>query len=258
MIDLHCHIIPGVDDGPASLEETQAMLAMAAADGIEAISATPHCDLRYPYDPERCRAELARIQRSCPGVPRLHLGCELHLTPENIDRVLKTPVDFTLNGGDCLLVELPDRITPAALDAAFSAFQDSGLRTVIAHPERNLYLQKNPRHVRALVESGCYFQITAQSLAGAFGAPAERFARAFLKERLVHFIATDSHGPERRRPLLSRAFTETERRWGQATAKLLCVANPRAALESGPIQHMGAGSKLFFSLFRTSYGLANQ
>jgi protein-tyrosine phosphatase len=228
------------------MEETAAMLEQAASDGITAMVATPHFDFRYRFDPEHCRAQLDRIREECPRRPRLHLGCELHFTPENIAQVREAPAKFTLNGGDCVLVEFPDT-TAGNFEPGLEALLNCGVRPVIAHPERTASILRRPEYAKRLVEMGCYLQLTARSLAGAFGPGPERMAAGLLKQKLVHFIASDSHGAERRRPILSRVYQEIVRRFDESTARLLLVENPRAALESAAVKAMTSRKVFFFA-----------
>ena len=106
MIDIHCHILADVDDGPKSRDVSEAMCRMAAADGIEHIVATPHANERYPYDRKFLNAELAQLQQRVGTAPRLSLGCDFHLSYENFQQVLRTPELYTIDGGHYLLVEL--------------------------------------------------------------------------------------------------------------------------------------------------------
>jgi protein-tyrosine phosphatase len=239
MIDIHTHILPEIDDGAASLEETQQMMALAAEDGITEMVATPHCDSRFEFDSERCGEKLRGIRRACAEFPQLYLGCELHLTFENVERVLARPRNYTLNGRDCLLVELPDWSTAAGVETGLKACHRRGLRTVIAHPERNLSVQRNPDILTRLLELGCYFQVTAQSLFGVFGTAAQRSATRMLKQHQVHFVASDCHGARQRKPLLRGAYREIARDWGTPAADLLFILNPRSAVHGQPIQWMG-------------------
>lgn len=218
------------------------MLALARADGITDMVATPHSDLRYSFDPVRCRTALHQLRIACPEAPRIHLGCELHLAPENIERVLRSPAQFTLNGGDCLLLELPRETAPQMFEPGVCALLDRGLRLVIAHPERNPSLQRNRSYLLHLSRLGCYFQLTAQSLNGTFGPAAQSLAHDLLQRRFVHIVASDSHGIEHRRPLLAFAFDEVARRLNQASARLLFVDNPCAALASQPLLPLPAST----------------
>lgn len=214
------------------------MMALAAEDGITDIVATPHFDFRFDFDPDRCHEKLKCVRMACPHSPRLYLGCEMHLSVENLERVLARPQQYTLNSGDCLLVELPDRFPATAVEAGLKACRRAGLRTVIAHPERNPCLQRNPSLPAHLAEFGCYFQVTAQSLSGAFGTAAKKSATRMLQQRLVHFVASDCHGIEWRRPLLRKAYDAIAAEFGDSAADLLFVRNPRCALQSQAIELM--------------------
>lgn len=254
MTDLHSHILPGVDDGAQTTEESLQMLDLAAEGGTRAIVATPHSDLRYRFDPERCRDLIELLREQRPAGPRLYLGCEVHLTPENIAKVLARPALYTLKGGDCLLLELPERIMPAMAAPAIGALLDAGLRVIIAHPERNSYIQHQRSYADWLVERGCFLQITGQSLNGGFGPAASSTAVHLLRRRLAHFIASDTHGATRRRPGLSRVFHTISKMHGERAARALFLENPEAALTGSPICRMPAAEGFFAFLFsRTSH-----
>jgi protein-tyrosine phosphatase len=253
VIDIHCHIVPGVDDGAQNAEEAGQMLQLARESNTKAMVATPHCDLRYQFDAEECRERLALLQEQHPSGPRLYLGCEVHLTPENIAAVQDKPSNFTSDGGDCILLELPDRMLPSMADPAISALLDSGLRVIIAHPERNPYIQHQMSYADRLVESGCYLQLTARSLSGGFGPAALSTANYILKRRISHFIASDAHGATARRPGLANVFDSIMRSFGEPVARTLLVDNPEATLSGSAIQPMPAAPGWLSSLFsRTS------
>lgn len=255
MIDIHSHFLPGVDDGARTLEESGKMLALAVEGGTRAIVATPHCDLRYRFDPEQCWQLAASLRELHPAGPRLYLGCELHLTPENLANSIAKPGAYSLNAGDCILLELPDLATPAIVNPAVEAFADSGLRVVIAHPERNQCIQRHMAYADQLVERGCYLQLSARSLNGGFGPAAEAAASYLLRRRLAHFIASDAHGATYRRPGLSAAFELVSKLYGEPAARILLIENPQAALSSLAIRHMPSAPGWLNSLFsHTSHG----
>jgi protein-tyrosine phosphatase len=252
MIDIHAHILPGIDDGASDFDEAVQMLELAREAGTTAIVATPHADLRYRFDAARSKDLLEALTERCPAGPRLYSGSEVHLTPENMVDVLRRPAAYTLNGGDCILLELPDRLVPSMVDPAIDAFSDAGLRTIIAHPERNPYLQQNFSYAERLVDRGCYLQLTARSLSGGFGPASADAASQLLSRRLAHFVASDAHGAIRRKPGLSIAFATVAEAYGMHAAHTLLVANPEAALECRPIQRLPAAPKWFSSLFSRS------
>lgn len=248
MIDLHCHILPGVDDGPRDAADSGRMLDLARCSGTTTIVATPHADLRYRFDPLRCRELLIELQALHPA-PRLCPGCEVHLTPENIAKVLADPSAFTLNGGDCLLLELPDRMLPDMVEPAIEALMHAGLRVILAHPERNSYIQHAPSYSEHLVDAGCFLQLTGRSLSGSFGHAATVTANYILKRRLAHCIASDAHGSTIRRPGLTSAFARVTQGYGEPAAKMLMIDNPDAALHSASISSMPNSHGWIASLF---------
>ena len=249
MIDIHCHIVPGVDDGPTDVEESSEMLRLASESGTKTMVATPHCDLRYRFDAERCHGWLARLREIHPAGPRLYLGCEVHLTPENIAAVLDQPSRFTSGGGDCVLLELPDLILPSMVDPAIAALINSGLRVIIAHPERNHYIQHQPTYADRLVEGGCYLQLTARSLSAGFGSGALISANYMLKRRIAHFVASDAHGVTARKPGLAGVYAYLANKYGEMVARMLLIDNPEASLKGSAIQRMPASPGLLSSLF---------
>ncbi len=254
MTDIHSHILPGVDDGAQTLEESSAMLDLADGAGTRAMVATPHADLRYRFRPDHCRELLDRLADRHPDGPRLYLGCELHLTPENITRVIEKPGLYSLNGRGCILLELPDRIMPDLAGNAIEALIDSGLRVIIAHPERNPYIQHRLSYLDRLTEMGCYLQLTARSLSGGFGLAATSAGNYILRRRLAHFIATDAHGATYRKPILRVAFERVSKTYGEESAHLLFADNPEAALSGAIIRQMPPGPGWLTSLFtRTSH-----
>jgi protein-tyrosine phosphatase len=218
MIDIHSHILPGVDDGAPSVEQSGRMLDLAVEGGTTAMVATPHDDLRYRFDAQRASELLAELQERSRA-PRLYLGSEVHLTPENIVKVTQNPATFTLNGGDCLLLELPDRILPSIVEPAIEALAHVGLRVILAHPERNAYIQQVPSYSDRLVDKGCFLQLTSRSLLGLFGAHAASTAKYILRRRLAHFIASDAHGTTSRRPGLTTVFHMVANSFGRPPPK---------------------------------------
>lgn len=242
MIDIHTHVLPGVDDGAPDLLQAEAMLAMAAESGTDVMIATPHWDLRYQFDAERCADLVEQLRARMKSKLRLMLGCEVHLTPEHLFAVLRHPSLYSLGGSDCVLVEFPNTAT-VTVKPALEALLSAGLRPIVAHPERYCYIQSHRDFATDLVEMGCYLQLTAQSILGNFGRAAEQITRHLLRLRLAHFVASDGHGPVNRRPLLAECFTEVAKDYGQSSAELLFIENPKAILERKPINTMPAQSR---------------
>lgn len=250
MVDLHSHILPGLDDGASTLEDTLAMLRLAAASGTTAIVATPHCNAQYPFQPAVVAQLISELATRTNGIPAIHAGCDLHLSYDNLRDALDYPTKYTVNHGPYLLVELPDLVSFAPIRQMLRELLNTRLIPVITHPERNASLQRHPRELKAWVADGCLIQITAQSLLGTFGATAQRAAHNLIESKLVHFIASDAHNITDRSPDLSVAFQYVSARYSPAHAHRLFIANPSAALH-GHLLPRPASKLAFLSHFFT-------
>ncbi len=234
MIDIHSHVLPGLDDGSRSLEQSVAMIRMAAATGTTDLVASPHANLDYQFDPERVEELLAELQRASDGV-RLHRGCDFHLYFDNIQDALAHPAKYTINHKGYLLVEFPDMLIAKSTTEVFAQLLQNGMTPIITHPERNYLLHKRMAELESWIDSGCLVQVTAQSLLGRFGAEARAVAQQLMKRGLVHFIASDAHDEEDRTPRLDLAYNHVAGRYGRERAELLFVVNPQAVLEGAPL-----------------------
>jgi protein-tyrosine phosphatase len=237
LIDIHSHILPEVDDGAKSWEIAQEMCRMAAADGIEHMVATPHANDRYPYDRENLTELLNRLRGLVGKVPQLSLGCDFHLSYENIQSALKQPERYTIEATPYLLVELSNYSIPAFVEDSFTQLGDKGIRPVITHPERNPILQQMPQRVLQWVELGCIIQVTASALTGSWGERTWRTAEWLLQRQAVHVLASDAHDTKHRVPKLSAARREAEELFGSEVAHALVDANPRAIIEGKPLPY---------------------
>ncbi len=230
MVDIHAHILPGLDDGPRELAQSLAMLRLAAQSGTTDIVATPHASLKYPYRPAAVAQRLAELRAAAGDLLRIHAGCDLQLHYENIREALAHPERYSINGKGYLLVEFSDLIVPRHMEEIFAEMRQAGLTPVITHPERNWLLQQRLRDLESWVSQGCTLQLTAQSLFGRFGREARMFAIQLLERNLVHFIASDAHDAQDRTPRLDEAWRWLARRFGAEYARLLLEDNPKAAL----------------------------
>lgn len=221
MIDLHCHIIPGFDDGANSVEAALGMARMAVQDGIRYVAATPHhLNGRYINEAsligpavERLNAEL-----QAHGIP-LHVAAGQEI--RYVKRVwsdLDTGNFAALNGSRYLLIELPASHVPEELSEFVYELGVSGYVPVIAHPERNAELADDPAKLAGLVRLGALGQVTAQSLLGGFGRGVQRSAVAMCRMDAIHIVASDAHDTRRRPFGLSAAYSWIERRLGADTA----------------------------------------
>lgn len=236
MVDIHCHLLAGVDDGPGEEAVSIAMCRLAAQHGTTDLVATPHANQRFQFSPEVNAEKLRRLQEAVGPAPRLHRGCDFGLNYDNIEAALADPGRFAVNGGRYLLVEFSDQVISQGTSEVFNRMRGAGLTPIITHPERNPLLRDHRSRLATWVQRGCLLQITGQSLLGRFGERARNAAIALINAGLVHVVASDGHDLEKRPPVLSDSFAFVVDRWGEAAAQRLFVDNPRAVVENAPIE----------------------
>lgn len=235
MIDIHAHPLWGVDDGAATVEISVAMCKMAAADGVTHLVATPHCNYRYPFDPQVNQAKLAELQAATGDSPRLLLGCDFHLSYDNIRQLIDQPRSFTINQTNYVLVEFGEQFIAGQFDRVFYEMQCAGLHPILTHPERNPVFQARPELLYHWVTRGCLVQVTAQSYTGGFGRRPLRFAEQWLEQNLIHFFASDAHDTSHRPPILSECYRTVAKAKGPEVADLLLKQNPAAVIQGQPL-----------------------
>jgi protein-tyrosine phosphatase len=238
MVDLHCHILPGLDDGAKTLEDSLAMAESAIADGITHVVATPHASTEYEFDYERVRAARDELQAKLGNRLQLATGCDFHLNPENVEALKKSPAQFCLNQKDYLLVEFNEFSIPPGMDQALHQLQLAGLRPIITHPERNAILRAKPERLAQWVRVGCSVQVTAGSLLGTFGPGAKSDSISWMEQGLVHFVSSDAHNTKSRPLVLRPAFEFVASEFGEEIAQALFVENPLAAFEGRALPHV--------------------
>ena len=231
-VDIHCHMLPGLDDGPKTVEAARQMAITAYSSGISAVVATPHCSFRFPFDALKARRQLEWLETQVPSGFLMFLGCELQLNDESIRLFREQPARYALNGGRYVLVELMQQSPPPTLEHVLRSFADQGFTPILAHPERYPVLWQQPERLRQWVSKGCLLQVTADSLSGRLGRRVKETACALMAEGLVHFVASDAHDPVKRPPLLLQGFRHAAELVGQSQAARLFTYNPLAVLHN--------------------------
>ena len=240
MVDIHCHILPDVDDGSKSWEMTAEMCRIAIADGVTHIVATPHCNDEFAYDRNRCAEMMGELYELAGGKLTFSLGCDFHFSYENIADALENPHRYTIEGTNYMLVELSDFGINAAVREQLEELAVLGVVPIVTHPERNRLLLTRPGMVLDFVRQGCLVQVTANALTGFWGDGPRKMAEMLLKRGAVHVIASDAHDPHRRVPRLSKAHDLVAKFAGAETAEALVKLNPAAIVNGQPLPYRPA------------------
>lgn len=238
MVDLHCHILHGLDDGAKTVEDSLAMAEEAIADGITHAVATPHANSDYSFDFVRVRTAVKELTNRLGRRLTLATGCDFHLSHENLIAIRKDPRPFCINQKDYLLVEFNDFSIPPSMDQTLHELQLAGIRPIVTHPERNRILRTHPERLRKWIGQDCFVQITAGSLTGVFGAGPQQDAWTWLASGLVHFISSDAHNTGRRPMRLKFAYEAVAAQLGEEKATALLIDNPLAAFEGRPLPYV--------------------
>ncbi|MBB1330198.1 capsule biosynthesis protein CapC [Pseudoalteromonas sp. SG43-1] len=238
MIDIHSHILPGIDDGAKDLNESLALLTIAQNDGITHMVATPHIHIgRFNNSASQLYSELANLKAQAfvnnIGI-KLAVAAEVRLDVELMSLVLSNKLPFigTLNSVNYLLLELPHSHVPQGYDKFINWLAKQNIKVVIPHPERNRDIQANPFYIERLKQLGCEFQLTASSIEGAWGETAKNISIDMLKKGLVTYVASDAHSVKRRPPILSKAKHIVNELIGKNDAHNLFFTNPKRLTES--------------------------
>jgi protein-tyrosine phosphatase len=232
IVDIHSHLLPGLDDGPPTLDASLDLCRVYMAEGVGTVVATPH--MRHPrfrVDPQDARQAAARLRGACRELDielEILLGADVRLTPELVADVECRRVLTVAERGECILLELPDDVAPRLGSIIFD-LAVRGVRPVLTHPERNRILSRRPARVAELVEAGCLVQVTGAALTGEFGRGARKAAERLLKDRLVHVVASDAHSAGGcRQPHFGPVIDRLCRLVGQEHARSLVCGNPAA------------------------------
>ncbi len=234
-IDIHCHILPGIDDGSPDIEQTIEMLRIAREDGIEAIVASPHADGVYRNSREGISGKIAYVKSKANGVA-LYPGADVHISRDILENARKGELPL-INDKNYLLFELPSFVLPplAEVDRIISGLRLMGIVPIITHPERNLQILDNTSILQRFLGLGALCQVTAGSLTGKFGTRSQKASWKMIKKGHVHAVATDAHDVKKRPPVLSEASTLVEKKFGPAMAERLFIQNPRKIVNGEPV-----------------------
>lgn len=250
-VDIHCHCLPGLDDGPATMDHALAVCRALVADGVTTVVATPHQLGRFDgqFTSQDIRRAVADLNSAlaAEGVPLTVVpGADVRID-ERIPRLLEADRVLTLaDGGEYVLLELPHDtfINPYALVGELAA---RGFKAIISHPERNAFLTRQPQAASGWLARGVWFQVTAASLVGDFGPAAERAAWHWLATHAAALVATDAHDTDFRRPRMSAAIDRIAERLGHVAARRVCIENPLRVLAGEGISPLagfaGAGGR---------------
>ena len=248
MIDLHCHILPGIDDGAPDFETSLAMARAFVADGVSIVACTPHIlpGLYHNSGPQ-IRHATALLQQllNKRGIPlRLATGADNHIVPEFLSE-LRAGNLLSLADSRYVLVEPPHHVAPPRLEEMFFSLITANYVPILTHPERLTWINSAYASMERLNAAGVWFQVTAGSLAGDFGRNARYWAERLLDEGKVHLLATDAHDLKSRPPRLGRGREFAAKRVGDIEAEHLVVTRPRGVLSDVPpseLPHTGPRS----------------
>jgi protein-tyrosine phosphatase len=242
MIDLHTHILPGLDDGARTLEESVKMAEMARKDGITAMVGTPHFFRgQHKYDdPNIIRQKQDELKAALEekGIDlAIYRGGEVHIAPNLLDEIRRHREHLVLNGSSYLFVEFPSDHVFHGVKNLFFDLMSEGLTPIIAHPERNSVFLRHPELLSELISKGALAQVNSGSIAGVYGSQAANGVKKFLELNLVHFMSTDCHSTDTLPPLMSESAAKVAEVFGEERARALVWDNPQAVLEDKPVPY---------------------
>jgi protein-tyrosine phosphatase len=236
VVDLHCHVLPGLDDGPRTLDGSLALARAAAEEGTRTLVATPHVNHRYPTSAAMIRDGVARVNRALRegDIPvEVALGAEI--AHDTLPRLREEELHaLTLGGGPNVLLEAPLGAVGPEFELAFDSLRERGFGVVIAHPERCPSFHRDPDRLGRLVGRGALCSITASAYQGVFGKQVRALAERLLADGLVHDVASDAHDATRRPPALRSALLAADGRLdGVVKIAAWVTENAPAAILSG-------------------------
>lgn len=231
ILDLHTHILPGVDDGAQTMEDSLQMLRNAAASHVAAVVATPHCNVTpvwENYDTESFRARFLQLRQRAAQeqIPvQIIAGAEVRVT-EDLPRLLRQKKVMTINAGRYVLTEFMPWSTPDYFLEHLEMILEEGHIPLVAHPERYGAVCRDPAMVGQWLEMGCHIQLTGGSILGKFGSDARKTAQYLLKNRMTACVASDAHGPNRRTNFLMDVYEHLSLQYAKDYAQALMWETP--------------------------------
>lgn len=233
-VDMHCHIIPGVDDGAKDIEETKKMLYMAHRDGIRYIVATPHFHpKRGEASHEELKHQLRLVREEAAKISdkfRIFVGHEVYFG-QDIPELIKDKQILTMNGKEFILVEFAPSAGAEELQRGIQQIQMRGYRVVLAHVERYSCLRDDFSMVKYLVDTGVYLQVNADAILGNMGRTIKKFVKKLLEEELVFCVGTDAHDSKKRPPQMKKAAHYVEKKYGEEYARRIFFSNAVSMLK---------------------------
>ncbi len=234
MIDLHCHLLPGIDDGAVDLDDSLAMARAAVEDGITITACTPHIfpGLYENTGPE-IRAAIARLQAQLDeaGIAlKLVTGADVQLAPD-LAGGLRSGRVLSINDSRYFLFEPPHHTAPPRLEEAVFNIMAAGYHPVLTHPERLHWIESHYETMTKLAHAGAWMQLTSGSVVGRFGRRAKYWSERMLDEGLVHILATDAHNMRNRAPRLAEAREAVAARLGERAATDMVLTRPQGILD---------------------------
>ncbi len=240
MIDIHCHLLPNVDDGPSSWEETLDMARIASQDGIRMAIVTPHWiqGTKWEPNPNTIKKKVDELNKKLREneIPLNVLpGMEVGIS-ENLPKLVSSGEVLTLGGSRYLLVETPFVSIPHGIEEIIFNLKVMGIHPILAHPERNQEIQKNPKKILELTSAGALVQVTSGSLCGSFGEKAKRCAIQFAKDGIIDAIASDAHSIEKRPPIITDGLKVLEELIGKDQTEALVINTYRFFDETASVK----------------------
>jgi protein-tyrosine phosphatase len=252
-VDIHCHLLPGIDDGASDLEDALAMARIAVDQGSATIICTPHQLGNFGHNGgDDIRRRVGELQRQLgeADIPlRVLPGADVRIEDDLVSRLVRGDVLSLGDHGRHVLLELPHELY-LPIESLLENLGRHNIAGILSHPERNHGIMRRREVLQPLVEAGCLMQITGGSLCGSFGPDCQKLAEWMLSQGFVHFVATDAHGPNSRRPLMRRAYERVCELAGEETAVDLCSRNPAHVAEGEAVR---AGRRVLATRKRKSW-----